>query len=157
MRVAQGISEGAADDKGVPVNPVAVTAVVIRDTPVEVPPPFSTESVEALAKVTAGLETSLGAITIGFSPSGTAEHVRNFLRLAALGAYDGTDVASSREGVRGAGTGMMSTRTTPLTDAQERRITADEGRFNDQPHDLGVVSMARQAEVDSASTARSSS
>jgi len=37
--VAQRISEGTADDKGVPVEPVTVTAVVIRDKPAEVPPP----------------------------------------------------------------------------------------------------------------------
>ncbi len=151
LRVAQTISEGAADDTGVPLDPVPVTAAVIRDRPAEVPPPFSTESVEALAKVTAVLETSLGEITIGFAPDKAPEHVRNFLRLAALGAYDGT---TWHRVVRGfvVQTGMMSSRKTPLTDAQERHVTRLKAEFNDAPHEVGAVSMARQAEVDSAST-----
>ena len=151
LRVAQRISEGAADDKGVPVEPVAVTAVVIRDKPADVPPPFSTEPVEALAKVTAVLETSLGDITIGFTPDKAPEHVRNFLRLAALGVYDGTTWHRVVKGFV-VQTGMMSTRKAPLTDAQERHIRQMKAEFNDQPHEIGVVSMARQAEVDSAST-----
>ena len=151
LRVAQRISEAATDDTGVPVEPVAVTAVVIRDKPAEVPPPFSTESIEVLARVTAVLETSLGDITIGVLPDQAPEHVRNFLRLAALGVYDGT---SWHRVVKGfvVQAGMMSTRKAPLTDAQERQIHQLKAEFNDQPHDLGVVSMARQAEVDSAST-----
>lgn len=151
LRVAQRISEAATDDKGVPVEPVSVTAVVIRDTPAEVPPPFATESVEALATVTAVLETSLGDITIGLTPDKAPEHVRNFLRLAALGVYDGTTWHRVVKGFV-VQAGMMATRKAPLTDAQERQIRMLKAEFNDQPHDLGVVSMARQAEVDSAST-----
>ncbi|MBL8136258.1 MAG: peptidylprolyl isomerase, partial [Acidobacteria bacterium] len=151
LRVAQRISEGAADDKGVPVEPVTVTAVVIRDKPAEVPPPFATESVEALARVTAVLETSLGDITIGFTPDKAPEHVRNFLRLAALGVYDGTTWHRVVKGFV-VQTGMMTTRKTPLTDAQERHIRQMKAEFNDQPHEVGIVSMARQAELDSAST-----
>lgn len=151
LRVAQRISEGAADDKGVPLEPVTVTAVIIRDKPAEVPPPFSTEPVEALARVTAVLETSLGDITIGFTPDKAPEHVRNFLRLAALGVYDGTTWHRVVKGFV-VQTGMMSTRKAPLTDAQERQVRQLKAEFNDQPHDVGIVSMARQAEVDSAST-----
>ena len=151
LRVAQRISEGAADDKGVPVEPVTVTAVVIRDKPAELPPPFSTEPVEALAKVTAVLETSLGEITVGFTPDKAPEHVRNFLRLAALGVYDGTTWHRVVKGFV-VQTGMMSTRKAPLADAQERQIRQMKAEFNDQPHDVGIVSMARQADVDSAST-----
>ncbi|MEZ5293561.1 MAG: peptidylprolyl isomerase [Vicinamibacterales bacterium] len=151
LRVAQRISEGAADEKGVPLEPVTLTSVVIRDKPVEGPPPFSTESVEALAQVKAVLETSAGDVTIGFTPDKAPEHVRNFLRLAALGAYDGTTFHRVVKGFVIQG-GMMNTRKTPLTDRQERQIHQLKAEFNDQPHDLGVVSMARQAEPDSAST-----
>lgn len=151
LRVAQRISEGASDEKGVPVEPVTVTAAVVRDTPAEVPLPFATESVEAMAKVTAVLETSLGDITIGVTPEKAPEHVRNFLRLAALGVYDGTTWHRVVKGFV-VQTGMMTTRKTPLSDAQERQIHQLKAEFNDQRHDVGVVSMARQAEVDSAST-----
>ncbi len=151
LRVAQRISEGAADDKGTPVEPVAVTAVVVRDKPADVPPPFATESVAALAGYRAVLETSLGDITLGFTPDTAPEHVRNFLRLAELGVYDGTTWHRVVKGFV-VQTGMMSTRATPLSEAQERYVRQMKAEFNDQPHDVGVVSMARQADPDSAST-----
>jgi cyclophilin family peptidyl-prolyl cis-trans isomerase len=151
LRVAQRISEGATDDKGAPVEPVTVTAVVIRDKPADLPPPFSTESVETLSRATAVLETSAGDVTIGFTPDKAPEHVRNFLRLASLGAYDGTTFHRVVKGFVIQG-GMMDTRKTPLTDAQERQIHRLKAEFNDQLHDLGVVSMARQPDPDSAST-----
>jgi peptidyl-prolyl cis-trans isomerase B (cyclophilin B) len=151
LRVAQRISEGAADEKGIPTEPVTLTTVVIRDTPAELPPPFSTEPVESLAKVTAVLETSAGNITLGFTPDKAPEHVRNFLRLAALGAYDETTFHRVVKGFVIQG-GMMTTRRTPLTERQERHVTMLKAEFNDQLHDVGVLSMARQAEPDTAST-----
>ena len=151
LRVAQRISEGAADDTGLPTEPVSITGVVIRDKPAERPAPYSTEPVEALGRHKAILETSLGNITIGFTPDKAPEHVRNFLRLAELGVYD--DMTWHRV-VKGfvIQTGMVTTRKAPLTEAQERHVTRLKAEFNDQPHELGVVSMARQAEEDSASS-----
>lgn len=151
LRVAQRISEGTADEKGSPTEPVTVTAVVIRDRPAEVPPPFSTETVDQLAKTTAVLETSKGAITVGFTPDKAPEHVRNFLRLAALGAYDGTAFHRVVKGFVIQG-GMMNTRQTPLPEAAEKHVHQLKAEFNDQPHERGVLSMARQAAEDSAST-----
>ena len=54
------------------------------------PPAFSQNSAEELAKYRAILETSLGEITLEFLPDRAANHVRNFLRLAQAGFYDGT-------------------------------------------------------------------
>ena len=88
--VAQRISETATDEKGVPVERVTMTRVTIRDTPAPAPEPFSIESVEALAQYRAVLETSFGDVTIEFTPDKAPEHVRNFLRLAQAGVYDGT-------------------------------------------------------------------
>ncbi len=151
LRVAQRISEGAADDQGAPVEPVAVIAVVMRDKPADVAPPFSTESVAVLAGYRAVLETSLGDITLAFTPDKAPEHVRNFLRLAELGVYDGTTWHRVVKGFV-VQAGLLSTRATPLTEGQERHVRQMKAEFNDQPHDVGVVSMARQADPDSAST-----
>jgi peptidyl-prolyl cis-trans isomerase B (cyclophilin B) len=49
-------------------------------------------------------------------------------------------------------TGLLSTRQTPLSEAQETQVHQLKAEFNDQPHEIGVVSMARQADPDSAST-----
>ena len=151
LRVAQRISEAAADATGVPAEPVAITSVVIRDRPAEVPPPFSTESTEQLARATAVIETSKGTITVGFTPDKAPEHVRNFLRLASLGAYDGTAFHRVVKGFVIQG-GMMNTRQAPLPEPVEKHVHQLKAEFNDQPHDLGVLSMARQAAEDSAST-----
>ncbi len=151
LRVAQRISEAAADEKGVPAEPVAITAVVIRDKPAEVPPPFSTEAVDVLARHRAVLETSLGNITIAFTPDKAPEHVRNFLRLAELGVFDGTAFHRVVKGFV-VQTGLLSTRQTPLSEAQETQVHQLKAEFNDQPHEVGIVSMARQADPDSAST-----
>ena len=149
--VAQRISEGAADAAGVPVEPVAITGVVIRDRPAERPVPYTTETVEQLARHKAVLETSLGDITIGFTPDKAPEHVRNFLRLAELGVYD--DMTFHRV-VKGfvVQTGHVPTRKTPLSETQQAHVHDLKAEFNDQKHVLGVVSMARLAEPDTAST-----
>jgi peptidyl-prolyl cis-trans isomerase B (cyclophilin B) len=151
LLVAQRISEAAADDKGAPVSPVTITAVVVRDKPAERPTPYTTESVEELSGHRAVLETSLGDITISFTPDKAPEHVRNFLRLAELGVYD--DMTFHRV-VKGfvVQTGHLPTRKAPLSDLQQRHIHDLKAEFNDQRHDLGVVSMARLTEPDTAST-----
>jgi cyclophilin family peptidyl-prolyl cis-trans isomerase len=151
LLVAQRISEGAADATGIPAEPVPITAVVIRDRPAERPVPFTTEPVEVLARHRAVLETSLGDITIGFTPDQAPEHVRNFLRLAELGVYD--DMTFHRV-VKGfvVQTGHLPTRKTPLSESQQKHVRDLKAEFNDQRHVLGTVSMARLAEPDTAST-----
>ena len=65
---------------------IAMTRVTIRDKPAPTAEPFSTETVADLAQYRAVLETSLGDITIEFTPDKAPEHVRNFLRLASARA-----------------------------------------------------------------------
>jgi peptidyl-prolyl cis-trans isomerase B (cyclophilin B) len=128
-----------------------MTKVTIRDKPAETPLAFSTESVADLAKYRAVLETSAGDITISFTPDKAPEHVRNFLRLASAGVYDGT---SWHRVVKGfvVQTGHMPTRKEPLNEAQQRLVHDLKAEFNDQIHELGTVSMARLAEPDTANT-----
>jgi peptidyl-prolyl cis-trans isomerase B (cyclophilin B) len=149
--VAQRISEAAADEKGMPLERIVMTRVTIRDKPAPAPEPFSTESVAELAHYRAVLETSLGDITIEFTPEKAPDHVRNFLRLASAGVYDGT---SWHRVVKGfvVQTGHMPTRREPLDESQQRLVRDLKAEFNDQLHDLGTVSMARLAEPDTANT-----
>ena len=151
IEVAQAISERPVDDKALLTDRVEIARVTIRDAPPPEPLPFSNESVEDLARYRAVIETTHGAITIGFDPVKAPGHVRNFLRLASAGVYDGTSVHRIVKGFV-IQTGMVSTRAAPLTQKQERYVTTLQPEFNDTPHVAGVVSMARTADPASAST-----
>jgi peptidyl-prolyl cis-trans isomerase B (cyclophilin B) len=130
---------------------VEMTRVTIRDTPPPEVEPFSTETVADLARHRATLTTSLGSITIAFRPDKAPNHVRAFLRLASTGVFDGT---SFHRVVKGfvVQTGALDSRATPLTERQQRGVRPLDGEFNDIPHVKGVVSMARGADPDSATT-----
>ncbi len=106
---------------------------------------------EELARYRAVLETTEGAITITFDPVKAPEHVRNFLRLASAGVYDGTSVHRIVKGFV-IQTGLVSTRETPLTQKQLSYVTTLQPEFNDTLHVAGIVSMARTADPASAST-----
>jgi cyclophilin family peptidyl-prolyl cis-trans isomerase len=150
MLVAQKISETPVDAVGLAIDRIVVTKVTIRDKPADVPEPFSTESVEELARYRAVLDTSMGAITLSFAPDRAPNHVRNFLRLAQAGVYDGM---SFHRVVRGfvVQSGHLPTRG-PLTETQQKYVRQMKAEFNDQVHDKGTLSMARLADPDSAST-----
>lgn len=150
MDVVQKISEAAASREGAPAARMEIVSVTIRDTPPPEAEPFSTESVAELAQYRATLDTSAGPITIGFMPEKAPEHVRNFLRLARAGVFDG--MAFHRV-VRGFAvqTGSLDSRG-PLTEKQQKFVRMLQPEFNDTKHVRGVVSMARGDDPASAST-----
>ncbi|MCC7125659.1 MAG: peptidylprolyl isomerase [Acidobacteria bacterium] len=149
--VAQKISETPVDDKGLATERVTITAVTIREKPAPTPEPFSTESVDALAKVRAVLETSMGEITVSFTPDKAPAHVRNFLRLAQSGVYD--NMAFHRV-VKGfvIQSGHLPTRSEPLNERQQSFVRPMKAEFNDQLHVAGTLSMARTDDPDSATS-----
>jgi cyclophilin family peptidyl-prolyl cis-trans isomerase len=151
LEVVQLISEAPADDQGRLTDRIEMVRVTIRDAPPPAPLPFSSESVSELAQYRALLETTRGVIAIEFLPEKAPAHVRNFLRLAGAGAYDGTSVHRVVKGFV-VQTGMVSTRTTPLTQKQKELVSTLRPEFNDTPHVGGTVSMARLDDPASAST-----
>lgn len=146
----QKISEAAVDGTGLAVDRIVVTKVTIRDRPAATAEPFSTESIEELSHYRAVLDTSMGEITLSFTPDKAPNHVRNFLRLAQSGVYDGM---SFHRVVKGfvIQSGHLPTRG-PLTEVQQKYVRQMKAEFNDQLHDKGTLSMARLADPDSAST-----
>ena len=150
MEVVQRISEAEATEEGAPLTRIEIVSVTIRDTPPPEPLPFSTESVTELAQYRAVLETSAGPITLGFMPENAPEHVRNFLRLAQAGVFDGM---TFHRVVRGFAiqTGSLDSRS-PLSEKQHKLVKTLAPEFNDTKHVKGILSMARGDDPASAST-----
>jgi cyclophilin family peptidyl-prolyl cis-trans isomerase len=151
LEVVQKISETPVDDKGLATARVEIRRVTIRDTPPPAPEPFSTETVQELAAYRAVLETSAGPITIEVVPDKAPVHVRQFLRLAQAGVYDGMAFHRVAPGFV-IQTGALSSRATPLSEKQQRLVHTLPPGFNDTRHVKGIVSMARGDDPASATT-----
>ncbi|MBA2302766.1 MAG: peptidylprolyl isomerase [Acidobacteria bacterium] len=151
MAVVQQISEASASAEGFPAARLGIVSVTIRDTPLPAPQPFSTETVEQLTEYRAVLETSVGSMTLGFSPALAPGHVRNFLRLAQAGVFDGMAFHRVVKGFA-AQTGSIDSRGGPLTDEQQKLVGTLPPEFNQTKHVKGTLSMARGDDPGSAST-----
>jgi cyclophilin family peptidyl-prolyl cis-trans isomerase len=151
MNVAQRISQLPADAKNAPAERVEIRTVTIRDKPAATPVPFTTESDQDLANYRATVETTLGRIVVEFFPDRAPNHVRNFLRLAAAGVYDGTAFHRVVPGFVIQG-GYLPSRREMLDDRQMALVHDLAPEFNDTPHDKGILSMARTAELNGANT-----
>ena len=150
MDIVQQISEAPASAEGVPADRIVISSVEIRDTPPPEPVPFAADTPAQLSSYRAVLETTSGSITIELFGDKAPEHVRNFLRLASAGVYDGT---SFHRVVRGFAiqTGAMTSRG-PLTEKQQTFVHNLQPEFNDTKHVKGIVSMARGDDPASATT-----
>jgi peptidyl-prolyl cis-trans isomerase B (cyclophilin B) len=84
-------------------------------------------------------------------PEKAPETVRQFLRLAAAGVYNGMAFHRVAPGFV-IQTGALSSRTAPLTAKQQTLAHNIPPEFNDTTHVKGVVSMARGDDPGSAST-----
>lgn len=90
------------------------------------------------------IETTLGSMNVSFFPDKAPAHVENFIDLAERGFYDGLKFHRVIDGFmiqggcpKGTGTG-----------SGPRKLKAE---FNDTPHVLGTLSMARASDPHSAS------
>jgi len=150
LAVAQKISQVAADAT-VPRERVEIRRVTIRERPAPIPEPFLDATVEDMARRRVVLETTLGNITIEVFPDRAPNHVRQFLRLAAGGVYDGTAFHRVAKGFVIQG-GHMPTRREPPNERQEGYIRTLQPEFSQTTHVRGIVSMARGDDPASATT-----
>ncbi len=148
MDVLQKISETPVDDKGLATARVEITRVTIRDTPAD---PFVGETPQELGTYRAVLDTSSGPIAIEFFVDKAPSTVRQFMRLAAAGVYNGMAFHRVAPGFV-IQTGALSSRTAPLTEKQQQLVHNMPPEFNDTKHVKGIVSMARGDAPDSAQT-----
>ena len=150
INVAQKISVAPATGN-IPTERIEIRKVTIRDKPAPAPEPFLSASVDEMAKQRVVFETSLGNFTVEVFPDKAPNHVRQFLRLAASGVYDGTAFHRVVPGFVVQG-GYLATRKEPLDERQQSFVRTLQPEFNDTKHDRGILSMARGAELASATT-----
>ena len=150
INVAQKISTTPSTNN-LPSTRIEIRKVSIRDKPAAEPEPFVSSSVEELSSCKAVIATTVGDLTLEFFPDRAPNHVRQFLRLASSGVYDGT---SFHRVVKGfvAQTGHMPTRREPLSERQQSFVHMLQPEFNPTPHERGIVSMARLDDPASASS-----
>ena len=148
IEVLQKISETPVDAGGVATERVEIRHVAIRDTPAE---PFVTETASELGAYRAVLDSSAGPITIEFLVDKAPNTVRQFMRLAASGVYNGMAFHRVAPGFV-IQTGALSSRTAALTAKQQMLVHNLPPEFNDTNHVKGIVSMARGDAADSATT-----
>lgn len=110
-------------------------------------------SAQAADKEVAVLKTSQGEMVVEFWPEVAPNTVANFIKLAKSGFYDGTAFHRIIDGFMIQGGDPLTK--DPTKEAQygtgsgPERIKAE---FNDRKHTFGVLSMARSAHPDSASS-----
>jgi peptidyl-prolyl cis-trans isomerase B (cyclophilin B) len=151
MDVLVKISETPVDSGGKAAARVDIRKVTIRDTPPPEPEPFVSETVEELSQYRAILETSAGPITLEFLTDKAPEHVRQFLKLARAGVYDGMAFHRVAPGFV-IQTGSLTTRAKALTARQQALVHNMTPEFNDTKHVKGIVSLARGDAPDSGTT-----
>lgn len=148
LEVVQAISAVDASAEGVPAKRVTITSVTIRDTP---PVRFVNDTAAELAKYRVTLETTMGAVELEMLPNLAPETVRQFLRLAEAGVYDGILVHRVAPSFV-IQTGALAHREQPLTMTQNALVTNLPPEFTDTPNVPGIVSMARGEDPGSGST-----
>ena len=150
INVAQKISLAPAD-MTIPNERIEIRKVTIRDKPAPTPDPFSTETVDELSKYRAVIETSLGNMTVQFYPDRAPNTVRNFLRLAQSGVFDGTAFHRVVKGFVIQG-GYMPSRKELLDEKQDSYVRRLPLEASATPHEKGTLSMAHGDDPNSATT-----
>lgn len=152
LDIVQAISSLPASARGLPEERVVITSVTIRATPPPEPEPFAGVADAELGSYIATIRTTKGAMTVELFAGKAPGTVRNFLRLASAGVYDGTPFHRVVKGFV-IQAGALAYREGALTAKQQKLVPASLApEFNDTPHVKGVLSMARGDDPASATT-----
>jgi peptidyl-prolyl cis-trans isomerase B (cyclophilin B) len=151
IEIADKISTTPVDDKQIARERIEIKDITIRPRPVPPPPPFTEETNEELSQYRVVMQTSKGNIVIEMMPDKAPNHVRHFLRLTTVGAYDKTAFHRIAPGFV-IQAGDLNTRSEPVPQAAQKYVVKIRAEINDVKHKAGIVSMARGEEIDSALT-----
>ena len=150
ITVAQKISTAAAN-ANVPTERIEIRKVTIREKPAPEAEPFVATTPDELRRYRAVIETSLGNMTVEFFPDRAPIHVRSFLRMAAVGVYDGTAIHRVAKGFVAQG-GYLPSRRDPLDEKQTAAVRQLPAEFSATTHERGILSMARGDDPNSATS-----
>ncbi len=153
-RVTEGIetiekvSAVPAGDGGLVEKPVRILRAFLDKKKVE---PFVAASSEEMKKIVR-LETTLGTFRVEMHPEWAPENVRNFLKLAASGWYEGTNFHRLAKGfvLQGGAEGFRQGEQRHPADRWVRSVKGEFGAA--VKHERGILSMARGEDPDSATT-----
>jgi len=151
LEVVDKLSTMPVDDKQIARDRIEIKTVTVRRIPPPTPPPFTEETPDELAQFRVVMETSKGNIVIEMLPDKAPNHVRHFLRLTSLGAYDNSAFHRVAPGFV-IQAGDLNTRKEPIPQAAQKYVVKIRAEINDIKHKPGIVSMARGEEIDSALT-----
>ena len=142
---AQGTLNGPLE------GPRKANARAPEPTPRPAPEPYDGAPVEKMVGQCVTLETELGAIEIAMMPEIAPESVRNFLNLAATGAFDTTTFSRTVKDfvIQGGNLTTSEKWSVELSKRMARKIPDEPGIVK---HVRGIVSMARTDEANSATT-----
>ena len=142
---AQGTLNGPLE------GPRKANARAPEPTPRPAPEPYDGAPVEKMVGQCVTLETELGAIEIAMMPEIAPESVRNFLNLAATGAFDTTTFSRTVKDfvIQGGNLTTSEKWGVELSKRMARKIPDEPGIVK---HVRGIVSMARTDEANSATT-----
>lgn len=120
---------------------------------VKAPPgePFDKATVEATAKQCVSLDTEAGLIRLEMFPESAPESVRNFLNLAATGAFDATTFSRVVPNfiIQGGDLSTSGKWTNEIAKRAAKTVSDEPSLIK---HERGIVSMARTSEPNSATT-----
>jgi cyclophilin family peptidyl-prolyl cis-trans isomerase len=128
----------------------------VNGRPTPTPPvlvePFEKADIKTMAAQCVRLITDAGDIELELYPETAPESVRNFLDLAAIGAFDTTTFSRvvPRFVIQGGNLGTRELGITSDLAKRARRVIPDEP--NQILHERGIVSMARSDESNTATT-----
>ncbi len=111
---------------------------------------FTKEEIKKMADTKAIIETKFGNIELRFFPDVAPNHVNNFIELARKGFYDGTTFHRIIPGFMIQGGDPHSKSPDKSTHGTGGPGYTLKAEFNDKPHKIGTLSMARSASPDSA-------
>jgi cyclophilin family peptidyl-prolyl cis-trans isomerase len=142
------ISNVPKDANGIAEKPVRILKATIEPKKWE---PFLNADPAALKRFVT-METTLGTVRIEVMPEWAPENARNFLKLCETGWYVGTPFHRIVKGFVVQG-GTEGRRVGSQAHAADRWVRPVRGEFQkEHPHVRGILSMARNEDVNSATT-----